>query len=274
MPLRTKKIIMANLAIKGHPTRGKEVIEILEMLGGKNKYHFMGNEDEWYVLNGNIQRTDRLFAEKGFTLEEFFEKYPYKVGDKVIVKGLSEYPKIIRYMKWFDGNVHYSFDNETWFLPSALNPYKEETMEEKLCIGLFPVSNGRKEIIPCDGYEVVSDEGKFYVVKKQPQYPKTYADCAEVMGWASAYIDGYNGKLLKCLQKLLICRDAYWKIAWDWKPEFRVGKKKYCIMTEDNRVINATVEESNRILTFPTEEIRDTFYDNFKELIEECKELL
>jgi hypothetical protein len=26
---------MKNLAIKGHPTRGKEVIEILEMFGGK-----------------------------------------------------------------------------------------------------------------------------------------------------------------------------------------------------------------------------------------------
>lgn len=28
---------MANLAIRGHATRGKEVIEILEMLGGENK---------------------------------------------------------------------------------------------------------------------------------------------------------------------------------------------------------------------------------------------
>ena len=30
---------MGNIAIKGHPTRGKEVIEILEMLGAKNKYN-------------------------------------------------------------------------------------------------------------------------------------------------------------------------------------------------------------------------------------------
>lgn len=32
--------------------------------------------------------------------------------------------------------------------------------------------------------------------------------------------------------------------------------------------------ESNVILDFPTKEMRDTFYENFKELIEECKELL
>ena len=28
------------LAIKGHQTKGKDVIEILEMLGGKNKYNY------------------------------------------------------------------------------------------------------------------------------------------------------------------------------------------------------------------------------------------
>ena len=33
-------------------------------------------------------------------------------------------------------------------------------------------------------------------------------------------------------------------------------------------------EYHNIILTFPTEEMRDTFYENFKELIEQCKELL
>ena len=114
------------LAIKGHKTRGKEVIEILTMLGGKNKFNFRGNEDKWFVLNGNIQWSNFLFDEKGFTLEEFLEKYPFKVGDKAIVKGLPEYPKSINFMKWFDGNIHYSFDNETWFIPSALQPYKEE----------------------------------------------------------------------------------------------------------------------------------------------------
>ena len=30
----------------------------------------------------------------------------------------------------------------------------------------------------------------------------------------------------------------------------------------------------NKILAFPTEEMRDAFYENFKDLIEQCKELL
>lgn len=36
---------MAILAIKGHQNRGKEVIEILEMLGGKNKKILSGFKD-------------------------------------------------------------------------------------------------------------------------------------------------------------------------------------------------------------------------------------
>ena len=65
-----------------------------------------------------------------------------------------------------------------------------------------------------------------------------------------------------------------WELHQYVKPEFRFGKKKYCIMTKDNKVIKATVEETNRILVFSTEEMRDVFYKNFKDLIEQSKELL
>ena len=112
--------------------------------------------------------------------------------------------------------------------------------------------------------------------KNKKEYPKTYKECCEVLDWNHRDYDrvGYESELLCKFQVLLLCRDAYWKIAGDWIPEFRFGKKKYCIMTKDNNVISATVEETNRILTFPTEEMRDAFYENFKELIEQCKELL
>ena len=33
---------MAKLAIKGHKTRGKEIIEILKMMGGKNNNNCCG----------------------------------------------------------------------------------------------------------------------------------------------------------------------------------------------------------------------------------------
>lgn len=43
---------MAKLAIKGHATRGKEVIQLLEMLGGVNYFNLVGIETEsFYCIN-------------------------------------------------------------------------------------------------------------------------------------------------------------------------------------------------------------------------------
>ena len=79
---------MANLAIKGHPTRGKEVIEILEMLGGKQFESYNGNEVNWCytIIDGSIDWDYPSDKYKVFSLEEFLEKFPYKVGDKVKTK--------------------------------------------------------------------------------------------------------------------------------------------------------------------------------------------
>ena len=157
---------------------------------------------------------------------------------------------------------------------------KEEAMEEKGTLEQIDLTRELRiadevEVILGD-YEFVLKDGKTYFVKKKPQYPKTYKECCDVLGLNTMDNDaqGYKVGLIIRFQELIIARDAYWKIAGDWRPEFRFGKKKYCIMTKDNKVISATVEETNRILVFPTAEMRDEFYENFKELIDKCKELL
>jgi hypothetical protein len=83
------------------------------------------------------------------------------------------------------------------------------------------------------------------------------------------------------LLKLKICRDAYWKIAGKemglgkfWKPDWTSGKPVYCISVSVNAIGTGKWYTDNKILAFPTEEMRDAFYDNFKDLIESCKELL
>ena len=82
------------LAIKGHSTRGREVIELLEMLGGHTdelldngideKYAYFIVEDENNVIDAfPIDKKDEFdFDAQIFTLEKFFEKFPYKVGDE------------------------------------------------------------------------------------------------------------------------------------------------------------------------------------------------
>lgn len=163
---------MSTLAIKGHRTRGSEIIEILEMLGGINWPYskYFGNEptlvyyinNHGYIFADEINNTSKCVI---YTLEEFLENFPYRIGDKVIVKGLPEYPKTIRYMKWFVGNIHYSFDNETWFLPSALQPYKEEIMEDK-----GNISDGYHTFNELYKYRLLYNAGMFNELAKQGLY--------------------------------------------------------------------------------------------------------
>ena len=104
------------LAIQGHATRGKEVIEILEMLGGINIENCWGGifETRFYSINASGNIEDRSLNDNSnyqlYTLEEFLEKYPYKVGDKVIVKTLPEYPKTIKFMEWFEDDFQNKFE--------------------------------------------------------------------------------------------------------------------------------------------------------------------
>lgn len=304
------------LAIKGHPTRGEEVIQLLEMLGGINKYNLRGDTDEWFVLNGTrIQRSDRIFAEKGFTLEEFEEKFPYKVGDKVITK--DTFIGTITDIRW-QGDIVYTVQVSTTgqitYPKEDLQPYKEENMGEKEPEPKAPILSNRYDyaegkcgyVIP-DGYEFDSIKQGFQteiILKpKKPQYPKDYEGCCEVLMGKTNFQD-FSLVLTKmsikisdeniispnpphinsinALYKLIICRDAYWKIAGEemglgkpWKPDWSHGHDRfYCLSTSADVIDKGEWYIDNKILAFPTAEMRDTFYENFKDLIEQCKELL
>lgn len=130
---------MAELAIKGHPTRGKEVIKILEMLGGVNKHQIDAIRQN-YVYFIDMDNTIRLLQINQllleqyivYSLEEFEEKYPYKVGDKVI---LNPHPCVITSAIWdstYNEILYYVKGNYFHVMTDAnsLQSFEEETMKE------------------------------------------------------------------------------------------------------------------------------------------------
>ena len=116
------------------------------------------------------------------------------------------------------------------------------------------------------------------------KYPKTCEECCKVLGYETEEdeISCYKGHLIDSFVNLLTCRDAYWKIAGEqmgldkpWKPDWQnINLIKFIIVCRRNSIIKDFFEAKNVMLAFPTEEMRDTFYENFKELINDCKELL
>lgn len=253
------------LAIKGHSTRGEEVIKLLEMMGGKNKYYYKCIEIRVGFTIGSdgsiCKVTCNLYDEfRVFTLEEFLEKYPFKIGDKV--KDCYRNPVTIKSMKWSDDfeTMVYDFEGtedvlcaedlemvdaellrdnpvETKSYTGNLNDSKVigNSMEASQFMQLgktvavcFNTANYENEVeLQLGDYEIVVRDGKTYAVLKKPTYPKTYEECCEVLGIGSYFEPEIrNATTEEChkftkLMRLKRCRDAYWKL---YGEEMGLGK--------------------------------------------------
>ena len=60
-----------------------------------------------------------------------------------------------------------------------------------------------------------------------------------------------------------------------WEPDWtNLDQLKYCIWLDVGEFITMINVRGQHILAFPTEEMRDAFFKNFKKEIEQCKDLL
>lgn len=294
------------LAIKGSPDHGAEVIKVLEMLGGKNEsLSPMGyNPLAAYSIYGDchtIVMTSVTNAVKNntfalYTITEFKEKFPFKVGDFVAIP---EYESDVRITEMFwDGfEIHYVVyrnDEKEIYSAAELLDYNEVATDTsadsnncnyaqlgKTVAVCFNTENYESEVeLQLGNYEIVNRNGKTFAVLKRPVYPKTFESCLGVLG-----IKEYEFRMsglpfayrdIERFAHIIACRDAYWKLADNWKPNWNdMTQPRFGIHTVENQIKRITLYVlKNLILVFPTEEMRDAFFENFKEMIEECKELL
>lgn len=312
------------LAIQGHLTRGKEIMELFKMMGGCECGYCGGGTGLYYYISqfGNIEASCKPYEFVDYivyTLEEFLEKFPFKVGDKVFlydnitegyVTGMKwdEINETVKYcvytsaecwcdvkelLKWnaiYLVEKHYDEQCGEMMKDITLKHLYENGMENINKFPSFePMFNMNDELeykIP-DGYEITEViKDKVFIKPIKSNYPKTYVECCEMIAKSKPYAmnEHYTdiNKLLQTLQNLLICRNVYWKIAGEqmrlgkpWEPDWtNEDKKKYCIYYSDGNIQKGTWSLHNSILAFPTEEMRDMFYENFKDLIEQCKVLL
>ena len=151
-----------------------------------------------------------------------------------------------------------------------------------------------KEIIIPQGWEIDKVEDNKIIIKEiKKELPKTWEECiAKIndleyisgngnikeshfnVGAASAHINDIPiglGKPMLALCQLLVCREVYRQ---GWKPDWTDDKIKYCIEQDGNYIIKETHTIIAKVLSFQSEEIRDEFLENFRDLIEEAKELI
>lgn len=275
------------LTIKKHADHWREVIQTLEMLGGENRHNFDGSEDYNYFtleINDEICGTDWITDDhKVYTLEEFKAEYPFNLGDYVFMAGYTDSLEISG-IGWATNEVLYevytgdyrwvSVDNlfpvikdqaskrsyrsqnevSRYLLENPIKNAQELlAIEKELTLSLMSLP----ENITIHSRGIRSSEFLewFYsdpIPSDDTLLPTTYEECCEVLGikgYQPFDVRGYKNDLVATFQNLLICRNAWWKVL-GWKPD----------PGDEN--------EEGLILIFPTDRIKERFYENFRDLIE------
>ena len=145
-----------------------------------------------------------------------------------------------------------------------------------------------------ENFKIDRIEGDKIFLKRKECFPKTWEECVEMLKNCE-YIDGSSnihelifeiddvnfrdkntlpldyGEPVLALMQLLVCREVYRQ---GWKPDLTTSEPKYIITVINGKIDTSKNHTYSRILSFQSEEIRDKFLENFRDLIEEAKELI
>ena len=267
---------------------------------------------DWYNENKNKYGRVPLIYSHGAKFN-FLKEMSTFCGKEMTITEVDDYECKYYEMKEDSGDYHWTDEmieglvEEEVFI-KANDIYNEEYSKGEYCHEQsfkwgfqegynYSHENDKLEISLKEGYQFKDENGnvinakKIVLEKKKKEYPKTYEECLSILQIKGydiiAYVPSWTEyektlyqQVLK-LRELIICRDAYWKIAGEemglgkpWSPsdsDYITGR--YCIFVHRGNIICDTPAQ-DCILTFPTEEMRDAFYENFMVLIEFCMELL
>lgn len=299
---------MKRLYIRGDNGNTKAVIDILESIGAVNSHHLDGSNTSMlytYDRNGDIvqYKEKDVNAKNVYSYLQFYTAFPYKVNDTIIMKSSNKQCYISR-MFWSEQYERIEYEitsqsgNERGL--ARVDEIKNEFYTDKfavdgdMCPGVIDVStfNDKQKIIfnsdapneteiefNKDLFDLDIRNDKVYIVKKHPSLPKTVFECCNLLGVTmSDYVlpsSCYKGEEFEAYMKLMLCRDAYLKLANDW--ELKPGVYAYYIyyaITADEIEIEEGDIHGNVPLSFPTKYMRDEFYKNFKNYIVKAKRML
>lgn len=149
------------------------------------------------------------------------------------------------------------------------------------------------KITPPEGYEVDTEKSTFeHIVFKpiQKQLPKSWEELDEIKGWfvntgsgteytqvgtyrhnRNVFATEEQAEAAVALAQLTQLREVYRQ---GWKPDWKDGSLKYSIDKYEAKIVGDLYFNRSYFLAFQSEEVRDLFLTNFKDLIEKASPLL
>lgn len=278
---------------------GYKIIRILEELGGINVSNYGANEvtSLYYIgeknhikgtYNGDLDKEKYVVM----TYHDFIAKYPHQVYDIVYAVDNHKEGEVVEVV-WDEtkGQMRYlvTFENSTsWVFVDDIFSYEAKDNSDidttgfmqlgKTFAVIFNDANYEDEVeLQLGDYEIEVRDGKTYAVRKKSVFPKNYEECCQYLGCDDRLS---TGKLV-LLKQLINARNAYWKIAGEqmglgkpWEPNWTTFEGMPAIFRFRYNIVCDSIKDYHCLLVFPSTEMRDAFYENFKDLIEQCKELL
>lgn len=285
------------IAIRGHESRGKEVIQILESLGGRNTFNYNGDciQTAYFIgMDYSIYGFCTYSPKVGFkvyTLEEFETQFPFKVGDKVTIVGLPDFPKIITKMAWDCDEILYSFEglNNTWFGAKSLKRF-EMKEERNITLTLDKAKEWYKK-----GGELREIALQAFSKKELNPLPRSWEEfCRNNPIRKEECVLDYDGKICTFIQngvnrtlknwipskksaeahlamiQLEQLRNCWWG---DWEPKWNASHK-YAIKNLQSEITILGCSNVATFLVFPTKEMALEFLECFRDLIEQAGDLI
>ena len=286
---------MVKIAIQGHPTRGNEVIQILESLGGKNTSNHNGKDNYAYYISSidnRIYKTSLLFSGyKHYTLEEFEKEFPFKIGDKVIHSYSPNFIGTVVDIK-FDDYISYRVNIEGKIYTcgtKSLKPYKEMKEERNITLTLDKAKEwykkgGELKEVALQAYSK-EELTKNKLSKTWEEFCENYPikigeyfidSCSDINEQIKSN-ENRNIEIDKnvcpskksaeahlALIQLEQLRDCYRQ---GDIPDFTKAISKYCIAKINKRIDVLESSYTSYFLSFTKKEIAEKFLNNFKLLI-------
>lgn len=282
------------LAIQGHPTRGKEVIQIFESLGGKNVEGLTGTYKTFYYVDdkneiGDDHKKNFPSTYKLYTLEEFEQEFPFKIGDEVIVLDYNNKIGTIVTIKPCGPILAYFIKLETgdgvYRTSKSLKLYKEMKEERNITLTLDKAKEWYKK-----GGELKEIALQAFTEQELNPLPRSWEEFATNHARMGYYISS-DGKPLMCaasgklssphvcpskesarahlamiqLEQLRNC----WRQGWEPTTHEAVYAIKFSV--HGLGVYNFV---SREFLSFPTKEMAEEFLKCFRNLIELAGDLI
>ena len=259
------------IAIQGHPIRGKEVIYILEHLGGENVRGLRGTCETFYYINDENEIVDNHKkyirpTYKFYTLEEFEKEFPFKIGDTVIndkgdegfITGLITMNNKILY------SVKYNYNQFGIISPNLLKLKKKEMKEERnIILTLDKAQEWYKK-----GGELKEVALQAFTEQELNPFPKSWEEYCKMCGTPNIIFGVNVPNKYVALWKLEQLRDCY-RQGWIPNPT-KLGRWS---------IYNSTSLEvanlyGNVFLSFQSKEVAIEFLKNFEYLIKEAGDLI